>query len=174
MKLTFNPLALSAALAFCACNSPEIDSRKPIDSLTPGKDTVIVDLAHPTLPSRRHNPELRSQVSKKPVAEFREPSGKPGGDFHVELYQTAKTMAFRVEMDYEGLPGTDTVKMPDLGTEPHPVLKKGADNFSCIIGFLDNDKQFRELKLVHGTGNVLKVTTLRHWVVSDHFRLVSK
>jgi hypothetical protein len=48
------------------------------------------------------------------------------------------------------------------------------DQFSCIIGFLDNDKQFRELKLVQAKGDQLKIATLRHWVVTDHFRLVSQ
>lgn len=168
MKLTFTFFVLANLFVLSACNSPEPDPR------TPGKDTVVVDASHPQFPSRKHNPEFRSQISKKPVAEFREPTGRLEGDFHVELYQTAKTMAYRVEMEFEGLPGTDTVKLPDLGTEPHPILKNGSDNFSCIIGFLDNDKQFRELKLVHAKGNVLKVSTLRHWVVTDHYRLVSQ
>ncbi len=167
MKLTMTPFVLSA-LFFFACQSPESDLR------TPGKDTIVVDVAHPQLPQRKHNPEFRSQVSQKPVAEFREPTGRLEGDFHLQLYQTAKTMAYRVEMEFEGLPGTDTVKLPDLGTEPHPILKSGSDHFSCIIGFLDNDKQFRELKLVRAGGNNLKISSLRHWVVTDHFRLVSQ
>lgn len=168
MRLTLTLFVLSAALFISACNSTETDPR------IPGKDTIVVDAAHPRFPQRKHNPEFRSQVAQKPVAEFRKPTGRPEGDFHVALYQTAKTMAYRVEMEFEGLPGTDTVKFPDLGTEPHPVLKNGSDDFSCIIGFLDNDKQFRELKLVRANGNNLKISTLRHWVVTDHFRLVSQ
>jgi hypothetical protein len=159
---------LTIVLFIAACHSSTTDVPSP------GKDTVLVDLAHPVLPPPKRNPEFRAAVKKDAVAQFNEPTGLPEGDFSVKLYQTGKTVAFRVEMEYAGLPGTDTVKLPDLGTEPHPVLKKGADNFSCIIGFLDNDKQFRELKLVRAKKDVLKITTLRHWVVSDHYRLVSQ
>jgi hypothetical protein len=113
-------------------------------------------------------------VSKDPVAEYREKTGRPEGDFVVRLYQTSKTMYYRADCEWEGLPGSDTVKLPDLGTEPHPVLQHGQDQYSCIIGFLDNDKKFRELKLVRGKGAQLKISTLRHWAVADHYRLVSQ
>lgn len=83
-------------------------------------------------------------------------------------------MAFRVDIEYEGLPGTDTVRLPDLGTEPHPIIQKGENKYSCVIGFLDNDKKFRELKLVHAQGDQLKITTLKHWIVTNHYRLVSQ
>ena len=159
---------LTIVLFLAACHSSSSDER------VPGKDTVLVDVSHPVLPPPKRNPEFRTEVKRDAVAQFSEPTGLPEGDFSVKLYQTGKTVAFRVEMEYAGLPGTDTIKLPDLGTEPHPVLKKGAENFSCIIGFLDNDKQFRELKLVRAKKNVLKITTLRHWVVSDHYRLVSQ
>ncbi|HEV3413607.1 MAG TPA: hypothetical protein VG101_14100 [Puia sp.] len=159
---------LTAILFISSCQSSTGDHPPP------GKDTVLVDLSHPQLPPPKRNPEFRAHLKKDAVAEFREPTGLPEGDFVVKLYQTSKTMAFRVEMEYGGLPGTDTVKLPDLGTEPHPVLQGGGANYSCIIGFLDNDKQFRELKLVRAKGDQLKVTSLRHWVVTDHYRLVSQ
>ena len=114
------------------------------------------------------------RVKKEAIAEYQEKTGHLESEFAVKLYQTSKTMAFRVDIEYEGLPGTDTIKFPDLGTEPHPVLQKGEDKYSCVIGFLDNDSKFRELKLVHAKGAELKITTLRHWVVSDHYRLVSQ
>lgn len=113
-------------------------------------------------------------MNKEPVAEYREKTGRLEGDFVVQLYQTSKTMAFRVDVEYEGLPGSDTIKLPDMGTEPHPVLQKGGEPNSCIIGFLDNNKQFRELKIVRAKGDQLRITTLRHWVVTDHYRLVSQ
>jgi len=138
------------------------------------KDTLLVDVSHPDLPPPRHNPEFRTQIKKEAVADYEEKTGRPEGDFAVKLYQTSKTMAFRVDIDYEGFTGSDTIKFPDLGTEPQPVLEKGANKYSCVIGFLDNDKKFRELKLVHAKGQELKITTLRHWVVTDHYRLVSQ
>ena len=169
MKLTFNPFVLISFLLFSACHSAADSPER-----TPGKDTIVTDLAHPQLPPHKHNPEDRATVNKNPVATYREKTGLPEGDFVVRLYETSRTMYYRADMEYEGLPGTDTVKLPDLGTAPHPLLQKGTDRFSCIIGFMDNDKQFRELKLVRGKGNMLKVSSLRHWVVTDHFRLVSR
>jgi hypothetical protein len=167
MKTTLSLIALLITPFFYACHSSGSDQH-------PGKDTMVVDAANPQLPKRRHNPEFREAVKKDPVAEYKEETGRIEGDFIVKLYQTPKTMAFRVAMEYEGLPADDTVKLPDMGTEPKPVLKQGGEKFSCIIGFLDDEKQFRELKLVHGKGNDLKVTTLKHWVVTDHYRLVSQ
>jgi hypothetical protein len=159
---------LFTALFISACHSSSSDQPAP------GKDTALVDLSHPALPQPKHNPEFRAQVKKEPVAEYQEQTGRIEGDFAVKLYQTSKTMAFRADIEYEGLPGSDTIRLPDLGTEPHPVLQKGDDKYSCVIGFLDNDKRFRELKLVHAKGDQLKITTLKHWIVADHYRLVSQ
>jgi hypothetical protein len=159
---------LSVVLFISACHSSSIDQQ------VPGKDTLLVNVSHPDLPPPKHNPEFRTQVKKEAVAEYQEKTGRLEGEFAVKLYQTSKTMAFRVDIEYEGLPGTDTIKFPDLGTEPRPVLQKASDKYSCVIGFLDNDSKFRELKLVHAKGSELKITTLRHWVVTDHYRLVSQ
>lgn len=168
MRIPIIPFVPFVIVSFSACHTSTGDQR------TPGKDTILVDVSHPKLPPHKHNPELRTRVNKEPVAEYREKTGRLEGDFVVQLFQTSKTMAFRVDVEYEGLPGSDTVKLPDLGAEPHPVLQKGGEPYSCIIGFLDNDKQFRELKLVRAKGNQLKITTLRHWIVTDHYRLVSQ
>jgi hypothetical protein len=95
--------------------------------------------------------------------------------FVVKLYETSKTMHYRIDVDYNGLSGADTVKLPDLGTAPRPMLQKGSTILSCIVGFLDNDNQFREVKLVHASPDFsqFKISTLRHWHVSTHYRLVS-
>jgi len=166
MKTT--AFVLIAVLFVSACHSSSADQR------VPGKDTLLVDVSHPDLPPPKHNPEFRTHVKKEAVAEFEEKTRRLEGDFVVKLYQTPKTMAFRTDFEYEGLQGSDTIKLPDLGTEPHPVLQKGEDKYSCVIGFLDGDKKFRELKLVHAKGAELKITTLRHWIVTDHYRLVSQ
>jgi hypothetical protein len=170
MNTPIIPFVLSTVLFILSFHSPANGQR------VPGKDTFLVDPSKPLLPPPRHNPELRTQVKKEPVAEYREKTGRPSGDFVVRLYQTSKTMNYRVDVDFEGLPGSDTVRLPDLGTEPHPVLQKGGTTYSCVIGFLDNDRQFREVKLVYVTpkGNQFKITTLRHWHVTTHYRLVGQ
>jgi hypothetical protein len=87
-------------------------------------------------------------------------------------------MSYLVKVDYEGMPAEDTLQFPDLGTEPHPILQKGQGKLACVIGFLDNDRQFRDLKLAYvidkGKDLRLKIKTLKHYVVMDHYRLVSQ
>ena len=168
MKAPLTPFILLAVLLIFTVRNASAQERAR-------KDTFRIDPSNPVFPSPRRNPEDRSKIKKEPVVEYHEPTGHFHGNFVVKLYETSKTMHYRVEVDYEGLPGDDTVRFPDLGTIPRPVLKKGSTPLSCIIGFLDNDNLFREVKLVYVTpkGNQFKITTLRHWHVSTHYRLVS-
>jgi len=145
-----------------------------------GHDTLWVDPDHPVLPPLKKNPEFRAQVKKEPVAEYQVKTDDPLNTtyFTVSLYETPRTMYYLVKVDYEGMPAEDTLKFPDLGTQPHPVLQKGQEKFACVIGFLDNDRQFRDLKLAYvidkGKDLQLKIKTLKHYVVMDHYRLVSQ
>jgi len=169
MKGPFIPIILCIVLLILANHSPANAQAHAT------KDTFLVDPSKPVLPPARHNSEDRPKVKKEPVSEYREPTGHPHGTFVVRLYETSKTMNYRIDVDYDGLPGDDTVKLPDLGNTPRPVLQKGSTPLSCVIGFLDKDNQFPEIKLVYVTpkGNQFKITTLRHWHVSTHYRLVS-
>lgn len=132
----------------------------------------------PALPMFKRNPELREHVSKEPVAEYKVKTDSKLNDmyFMVELYETKETMKYRMKVDFEGLGGDDTVKLPDMGTPPKPVLQKGPEEYSCIIGLLDNNKRFRELKKVYVTdkGRQLKITTLKHYMVTEDYRLVGQ
>ena len=168
MKAPLIPFILSSVLLIFVGRNATAQER-------PSKDTIRLDPSNPVLPAPKKNAEDRSKSKKEAVAEYREPTGHAHGNFVVKLYETSKTMSYRIDVDYEGLPGDDTVRLPDLGTMPRPVLKKGSTPLSCIIGFLDNDNLFREVKLVYVTpkGNQFKITTLRHWHVSTHYRLVS-
>lgn len=130
----------------------------------------------PDLPLFKRNPETRDQVKKEPVAEYKVKTENKLNElyFTVRLYETKFTMKYVVKMDYEGLTGEDTIKLPDVGIPPHPVLEKGSEKYSCIIGLIDNNKAFRELKKVFVTdnGTELKITTLKHYVVTENYRLV--
>ncbi len=88
-------------------------------------------------------------MKKEPVAEYKEKIEdrlNKNWFFSVRLYETSRTLSYRVNMKYEELEGDDTLKLPDLGTPPKPVIQKGADPYSCMIGFMDNDNKFREYK----------------------------
>ena len=48
---------------------------------------------------------------------------------------------------------------------PAVDIKKGDKRPSCIVGFLDNNKQFRESKLIYFEDNKIKAHVLKHYGV---------
>jgi hypothetical protein len=153
---------------FSACRSHTTD---PADS-----DSGAGKKSH-LLPFKR-NPETRAPVRKEPVAEYRVRTDDSLNEswFSVRLYETSKTMRYRIEMEFQGLTGTDTLKLPDLGRPPQPAIEKGKEKYACILGLLDNDHKFREMKMVYVTPKEqsLKITTLKHYVVTENYRLVGQ
>ncbi|MFI5155455.1 MAG: hypothetical protein ACHQEM_04695 [Chitinophagales bacterium] len=112
--------------------------------------------------------EFRNEIRKEPIATYKEKVENSINDwyFSVQLFETKKTFSFLLKMQYEEVRGEDTVKIPDFGMEPKPVIRKGKDHYSCIIGFMDKENQFREYKEVSvKEGRELKLTTLNHYTV---------
>ncbi len=151
----------SITCGFFACHSNNHgSSAQDVDSS--GNKPISVNAAD-------NIPEYRKEIRKEPVDAYREKTDNPLNDwyFSVKLFETAKTFQYLVKMQFEEVHGEDTLKLPNFGIEPKPVLKKGSDKYSCIIGFLDNDHVFREYKMVHvENGNQLKITTLKHYAVT--------
>lgn len=114
-------------------------------------------------------PEFRKEVKKEPVADYMEKLNDPLNNWHfsVQLYETPQTFKYLIKMQFEEVRGEDTLKLPNFGLEPQPVLQKGKEKYSCIIGFMDKDKKFREYKLVSASGSELKLTTLNHYSVVE-------
>jgi hypothetical protein len=113
-------------------------------------------------------PEERAVVHKEPVAEYKIKSDNPLNDwyFSVSLFETNKTFNYLMKIQFEEVRGEDTLKLPDLGLEPKPVIQKGKEKYSCVVGFMDQNNQFREYKLIYvENSNQLKVTTLKHYAV---------
>ena len=162
-------VALSAVVTLSACHSRSGEASNTADSLA---------AHHPALPKFRRDPEHRAHVKKEAVAEYKVRTANTLNElyFTVSLYETSETMKYLAKIDFEGLTGEDTIKIPDVGTLPHPVLQKGPEKYSCIAGFLDNDKNFRELKKVYVTdkGQELKITTLKHYMVTEDYHLVGQ
>ncbi len=158
-------IALSAilfSLSFCSCHSSSGGTAGGSDPTKPVVEAI-------------HNPEFRQQVKKEAVAEYKESLHDPLNKdwvFAVRLFETDKTQSYRVNMRYEELEADDTLKLPDLGAPPHPVVRAGSDNHSCMIGFLDNDNKFREYKLVTVKGDQLAIKAVKHYSVTQGYRLV--
>ena len=115
-------------------------------------------------------PMYRTTVSAEAVAEYKEKTENPLNDwyFSVKLYETPKTFQYVMKLKYEELEGDDTLNLPNVGTLPKPVIQKGEDKYSCIVGFMDNHDQFREYKKVYVKDDQLKVTSLKHYSVATY------
>lgn len=120
-------------------------------------------------PAVKKIPEYRSNVKTEPVAEYKVRTDNPLNDwyFSVKVYETPKTFQYLVKLQYEEMEGDDTLKLPDFGSEPKLVIQKGDEKYSCIIGFMDNQNQFREYKKVFMKNNELKITALKHYTVAS-------
>jgi hypothetical protein len=119
------------------------------------------NLKHPVIP------EVRKQVSKNPGASYLITVNDPRLDqkFGVEVYETPGTFKYLLAMQYEGIQGTDTLKIPNLNTWPVVQVRPGNDSLSCIIGFLNEKKEFMEYKLLSAKNDQLKLTVLRRYDV---------
>jgi hypothetical protein len=167
-KLVAFILLLTACSYLQCCHSSTNNTAQTSDS-TSGKSSGANII---------HNPEFRKTVRKDAVAEYKEKTDDRLNDwyFSVRLFETERTDDYLVKMEFEGIEGTDTLRLPDLGIPPKPVIKKGKDKYACIIGFMDNDDQFREYKMVYVTdkGRNLRITTLKHYSVTAGFKLESQ
>ncbi len=144
-----------------SCHSNNLNNTTQTDSAS---KSVIINPANAI-------PELRKEVKSDAVEVYKEKTDNPLNDwyFSVKLYETEKTFNYLMKLQFEEITGEDTLRLPNFGNEPKPVIHKGKDKFSCIIGFMDNENKFREYKLVHvENNNHLKVTTLKHYSVSNY------
>lgn len=109
----------------------------------------------------------RDNVKTEAVAEYKVRTENPLNDwyFRVRLYETPKTFHYLIKLEYEEIHGQDTLKLPNFGALPKPVIQKGPEQYSCIIGFMDKDNKFREYKKVYVKANTLKITALKHYGV---------
>ena len=169
MLKAISAAALTATITLNSCHSGNGEPANSPDSPTAKR---------PALSTFKRNPERREHVKKDPVAEYRIRTDDPLNEmyFSVRLYETPMTMKYLARVEFEGITGEDTIRLPDMGMPPHPVLQKGPEKYSCIIGLLDNKKAFRELKKVYVTekGRQLKITTLKHYIVTEDYRLVDQ
>lgn len=113
-------------------------------------------------------PETRQDVKSRPVASYLVPMGDPklGRKFGVEVYETPHTFKYLLAMQYDALEEKDTLNIPNFDTWPVVEVRPGKDKLSCIIGFLDDRKQFREYKLLSAGDDQLKLTVLRRYDVA--------
>ncbi|HYJ63568.1 MAG TPA: hypothetical protein VEV62_07485, partial [Parafilimonas sp.] len=72
---------------------------------------------------------------------------------------------YLIKINYKNLDAEDTLNVPNFGEIPYVEIIKGDKRPSCIVGFLDNNKQFREAKLIFFEDNKIEVHVLKHYGV---------
>ncbi len=115
-------------------------------------------------------PEKRENVNKDPVASYVIPMGDPKLDrkFGVQIFETPFTFKYLLMMFHDGTEQQDTLYIPNIGISPVIQIKPGNDTLSCVIGFLDKEKVFREYKMLTGTNDQLRLKTLKKYSLGSN------
>ena len=115
-------------------------------------------------------PKKREKVNKVPVASYVIPMGDPKLDrkFGVQIFETPFTFKYLLMMYYDGTEQQDTLYIPNIGISPVIQVKPGNDTLSCVIGFLDKEKVFREYKMLTGTNDQLRLKTLKKYSLGSN------
>lgn len=155
-------LLLLAGLTACQGNhTAKAKAKAPADSTTFVTNDTI--------------PEIRKTVSKKPVASYLVAVNDPKLErtFGISVYETPLTFQYLLKMHYEAMEVTDTLTVPNFGVWPVVQIQPGKDKRSCIIGFLDTKKKFKEYKMLIAKGDKMKLTVLKNYY-AGRYRTVYK
>ena len=125
------------------------------DKSEPGEAKVVND----TIPA------LREKVASGPVASYSEKVKDPLNDwrFAVDIYETEQTFKYLMKIEYMVQNAEDTLTLPNFGIMPKVEIRKGAEENSCIVGFLDKKGDFKEYKSVALKNKQLKIKTLKYY-----------
>lgn len=115
-------------------------------------------------------PELRKTVNKKPVASYWVQMGNPKLErkFGVDIFETPFTFKYLLSMQYDAMPESDTIEIPNIGRPPEIKVIPGKEKLSCIIGFIDAKGNFREYKLLSAKNDNLRLSTLKYYAVGSN------
>jgi hypothetical protein len=91
---------------------------------SPAEGVTEVDLK-PAVVKKKQVAPTRTEVNKVAAATFSKPIEGEAlqGTFAVNIYETAHTFDYLMKIRYAELYVTDTLTLPDLGTQPAPVIK---------------------------------------------------
>ncbi len=127
-----------------------------------GKDSVELKYKNIT--------ETRASVNFLPIKMYSEvmKSFETNDTFKVNLYETKQTFKYLIKINYKQLDAEDTLRIPNFGINPLIEIKKGDKRPSCIVGFFDEHKQFRESKMVSYEDSEIKIHVLKHYAVTTY------
>ena len=106
-------------------------------------------------------PTTRKVVSDVAVASYSEKVKDKDNlndwKFAVDVFETEETFKYLVKIKYKELEAEDNLTIPNFGIQPKVKLKKGEEELTCVIGFLDKEGAFKEFKRVEIVGDQLKI-----------------
>ena len=143
-------------LLLIACNNGNnTDAAAPDTTVVISTDTI---------------PETRTSVQSKAIATYSEPIADELNNwkFAVSLYETKKTFQFTLRIQCKEVRVSDSLKIPNFGIAPAIEIRKGKEPLTCIIGFLDKNKQFKEYKKVSFENEQLRVKTIQNYYVGAY------
>ena len=140
------------ATFFLSCNTNTANNSQPEDSVVYTTSRI---------------PDVRKTINPTAIKTYSETikSFETTDEFKVSLFETQKTFKYLIKISYKNLDAEDTLNVPNFGEVPAVDIKKGDKRPSCIVGFLDNNKQFRESKLIYFEDNKIKAHVLKHYGV---------
>ncbi|MBE9460457.1 hypothetical protein ACFP1I_02900 [Dyadobacter subterraneus] len=105
--------------------------------------------------------EVRKAVKPEAVSSYTEPVKDKDGlndwKFAVSLFETDQTFKYKIKVKYKELEAEDDLVIPNFGIEPKVEVQKGKEPLTCVIGFMDKENVFKELKRVEIIGDELKI-----------------
>jgi len=110
-------------------------------------------------------PLTREKVENSPIASYSEKVKDPLNDWRlaVDVYETKETFKFLMKIEYMVQEAEDTLTIPNFGIMPKVEVRKGPEENSCIVGFLDKQGEFKDYKLIALKEKQLKISTLKYY-----------
>lgn len=141
-------------LALLSCNKPKNNS-----------ETTATNSDEPTKAINDTIPLTREKVEKSPIASYSEKVKDDLNDwrFAVDVYETPQTFKFLMKIEYMVQEAEDTLTIPNFGIMPKVEVRKGPDENSCIVGFLDKQGEFKDYKMIALKEKQLKISTLKYY-----------
>lgn len=142
---------LSFAGIFAACNgTTESKTKAPEEVRVVVNDTI---------------PPERDKVSAAPVAAYsvKVPDELNEFQFAVKLYETPLRFRYKATVRYKMMDVKDSVDIPNFGYQPRVDVKKAEGDLACMIGFYDEEGNFRDLKKVEVINNQLRIRQVKRY-----------
>jgi len=141
-------------LALLCCNKPKNSD-----------ETAGSNSGDPTRAINDTIPLTREKVENSSVASYSEKVKDDLNDwrFAVDIYETPQTFKFLMKIEYMVQEAEDTLTIPNFGIMPKVEVRKGPDENSCIVGFLDKQGEFKDYKLIALKEKQLKISTLKYY-----------